>query len=544
MSGAGEGGAEGLASGRWLGFAAFLGVAAVAVLLRWPLASIPLERDEGEYAYIAQRWLRGEVPYRDAFDQKPPGAFAAYALFFRMFGESIEAIHWGTQLYTLITLALIVLAGRRLFGLGAGLTAALLAAFMTADCCVLGNAANTETFLTLPLTVGFLATLQAVERSSAGWAAIAGACGTLAMLCKQVALPNAAFHFLLLLAAGRRRLALVAAYVAGAAVALAPVVGYFADAGALREFWDCVVGHNLAYARRVPVYLYPGTFLGSFLPVVRQWWPILGFAGVTLCTPDERPSVLSPWLRPRRLAGLWLLASFAGVSVGGYYREHYYIQAIPPLAVLAGRGVGILASRWAPRRQTVTAVALSVAAVVYGVLIAPWYYLTGTPAEKCSAIYGGNPFRESPFVAEYLARHSDPDDTVFIFGSEPQLLFYAGRKSASRYIFVYPLMTSFPGTGERQDSVLRELTDRPPRFVVAVNTIASFLDDDQTPPLLKNELSKRLNREYRLVGTAQSEGTVIQPFTGTVPADQVIPPPVDHVLAIWQRRDDRHPAAR
>src|SRR2546423_10451642 len=94
--------------------AACLGVVAVALLLRWPLASIPLERDEGEYAYIAQRWLRGDVPYRDAFDQKPPGAFAAYAVTFGLLGESIGAIHWGTQLYTLGTLALVGLLGKRL----------------------------------------------------------------------------------------------------------------------------------------------------------------------------------------------------------------------------------------------------------------------------------------------------------------------------------------------------------------------------------------------------------------------------------------------
>src|SRR5947199_3288425 len=116
-----------------LPLAACLGVVAVALLLRWPLASIPFERDEGEYAYIAQRWLRGDVPYRDAFDQKPPGTFAVYAVFFRLFGESIEAIHWGTQLYTLVTLFLIARIGLRECGWLAGLVAALLASELNAD---------------------------------------------------------------------------------------------------------------------------------------------------------------------------------------------------------------------------------------------------------------------------------------------------------------------------------------------------------------------------------------------------------------------------
>ena len=65
------------------------------MLLRWPVADVPLERDEGEYAYIAQRWLRGKVPYRDAFDQKPPGVFVAYAVIETLIGASPAALHWG-----------------------------------------------------------------------------------------------------------------------------------------------------------------------------------------------------------------------------------------------------------------------------------------------------------------------------------------------------------------------------------------------------------------------------------------------------------------
>ena len=69
-------------------------VAAIAfAALRAPFLSLPLERDEGEYAYVAWRMLEGEVPYRDAFDQKPPGVFLAYLGAFSLLGRSTEAIH-------------------------------------------------------------------------------------------------------------------------------------------------------------------------------------------------------------------------------------------------------------------------------------------------------------------------------------------------------------------------------------------------------------------------------------------------------------------
>ena len=46
--------------------AAILALAAVAfVVLRAPFVSVPLERDEGEYAYAGQLILHGIPPYHD-----------------------------------------------------------------------------------------------------------------------------------------------------------------------------------------------------------------------------------------------------------------------------------------------------------------------------------------------------------------------------------------------------------------------------------------------------------------------------------------------
>ena len=79
-------------------------VAALAfVVPRLPFISVPLERDEGEYAYIAQRMLEGDVPYRDAFNQKPPAVFVAYLGAFLLLGRSIEAIHAFAHLWTAVT---------------------------------------------------------------------------------------------------------------------------------------------------------------------------------------------------------------------------------------------------------------------------------------------------------------------------------------------------------------------------------------------------------------------------------------------------------
>jgi hypothetical protein len=102
------------------------------------------------------------------------------------------------------------------------------------------------------------------------------------------------------------------------------------------------------------------------------------------------------------------------------------------------------------------------------------YFLWG-PETLSRRTYGPNPFLESPDIAAYLARNTDPDDTIFIFGSEPQILFYARRKSATRQIFAYPLMMCAPWAGKAQDRVVEEVVRARPKFIVYVALRTSFI---------------------------------------------------------------------
>src|SRR5207249_11276949 len=127
-------------------------VVAFSLVVRAALVSIPLERDEGSYAYVAQHWLAGELPYRDAFDQKPPGTFLVYAALFALGGPSPEAIHWLAHVSLLGTLGFVYLIGRRLFSPAVGWMASLATVVLVMDRSVQGQAANTEVFAILPLS--------------------------------------------------------------------------------------------------------------------------------------------------------------------------------------------------------------------------------------------------------------------------------------------------------------------------------------------------------------------------------------------------------
>ena len=195
----------------------------------------------------------------------------------------------------------------------------------------------------------------------------------------------------------------------------------------------------------------------------------------------------------------WLAASFLGTASGGFFRAHYFVQSIPPVAVLAGMVVGSLElRRFAAPLRVALRVALVAAPIAVGMLAYPWYYLPGDVAAKARRIYGTHAVVEAMAVGAFIAERSGATDTIFIFGSEPQILYYAARQSASRYIFVYPLTGAYPDVRERQDAALREITRNAPRFLVTVSDPGSFLADPAAPTDFSEALAQLVKRSYRL----------------------------------------------
>lgn len=537
-------------AGPWLVLALIL---LLATLVRASIAGIPLERDEGEYAYIAQRWLAGDLPYLTSFNQKFPGTFVAYAAITTLFGESAAAIHWGAHLVAMATVVLVFLLGRKLFSTPAGLVAAALTALIGADASVLGQAANTETFAILFYVASFYAAVHAVERGCWVLALAAGALGMGGMLCKQPGLFHLVFVFGYVALFAPRRIAQAGALVAGAAVAFALVAGYFALNGAWAAFHDNTLAYNLAYASLVTLAEYPRLLWQGFAPILVSFWPVallalLGALGPALLRPSEAP-VAGPEGERVRRNGLVVVAclamSFLAISAGGYYRQHYFIQAIPAVALLAGLGTTLAAAAIA---QDKLRSALPWAACAFAALVALFvsrdYYLPGSPDAKARALYGTNPFPESAAIGQYIADRSAASDRVFIMGSEPQILFHANRRSATRYILAYPLMAPHADTRARQEAAIAEVRAADPKFIVTVFLPSSLLPTSRSPFEIFDDLRAFMGQRYVPVGaTVRIEGQlrfVVGDAVSRTYASQPIwydSPQPWTPLILWERRD-------
>ena len=68
---------------------------ALVIAIRIGPLGIPLERDEGEYAYAGQLILQGIPPYKLAYNVKFPGNYAAYGAIMSILGQTIGCnSHW------------------------------------------------------------------------------------------------------------------------------------------------------------------------------------------------------------------------------------------------------------------------------------------------------------------------------------------------------------------------------------------------------------------------------------------------------------------
>src|SRR6185369_3075097 len=138
-------------------FAALFAAVATAIVLyvRVRLLEMPLERDEGEFAYSGQLVLKGLSPYLHAYTMKLPGMAYLNALFFTCFGTTVSAVHLGLLIANLISALLLFHIARRLFGATAGAVTSGLFLLMTASQHLLGTFAHATHFVLLFVLAAF-----------------------------------------------------------------------------------------------------------------------------------------------------------------------------------------------------------------------------------------------------------------------------------------------------------------------------------------------------------------------------------------------------
>lgn len=488
--------------------------------IRFRLADVPLERDEGEYAYAGQLILDGIAPYSHIYNMKLPGIYAAYALILTIFGQTHTSIHLALIFINAATIVLLFVLAKKLFGPLTGTATAAAFALLSLSRSVHGIFTNAEHFVILLAIAGILLLVQAPEKEK--WPNILTAALLLgiAFLMKQHGAAFIAFAGLYLFFSQIRQkplvwkllVAKILLFTAGILLPFAVTCLVLYWAGVFEKFWFWTFEYAREYISSIPPlnslnYLkYQLTKITTEAILI---WILAGIGLIALlyCKKVRRHSIF---------AISFLFFSFLAVCPGFYFREHYFILLLPAVAMLAGIGTSCLCDLFANCRSVLEAkvipAALVFALLFYTIYQQRDYFFTMDSTEVSRLIYSDNPFPESLEIAEYIKRHTKKDDRIAVIGSEPQIYFYSDRRSATAYIYTYELMKIHPYALKMQAEMIQQIESGKPKFLIYVNVRTSWLPRPGSNMMVLEWFEKYKNN-YDIVGivdiTSQDKTTYL-----------------------------------
>jgi 4-amino-4-deoxy-L-arabinose transferase-like glycosyltransferase len=265
--------------------------------------------------------------------------------------------------------------------------------------------------------------------------------------------------------------------------------------GILRDaFYWTIADHDIPHVFWQKGMVHTLAFLGVCLPLV---------IGAIMTCRDKRETWAGRTAERTALFGL-LAASAIGAAAGARFYQHYYVQLIPPLTLLAAPYYARLWSRamqppcWLLRpRVTYAWLALTVIAFS----IAHWIGLA--------------PRRVPSEAGRYLFKHSAPDDRIFVWGQTSQIYLDARRRPASRYIETFPLTGyvfggPIPGFDTRRrilpgawSTLQQDFARHPPAYIVDVQDPSKAQYPVKDFPIL----AKLIAEKYRPVAHT-AEGVI------------------------------------
>jgi len=196
------------------------------------------------------------------------------------------------------------------------------------------------------------------------------------------------------------------------------------------------------------------------------------------------------------------------VCPGLYFRQHYFVLFLPVICILASTGIiairDLLSIGIKSRSRTAFISILIILAVWLQSFYSQRDYLLETdPVRISRANFTDNPFPEAVEIARYIKDNSSKDDTIAVLGSEPEIFFYSQRRSATAYIYTYPLMEPQPYAVDMQREMIRQIETARPRFLVYVKFYSSWMFREDSEKLIVDWLEQYVPSHYRQRGIVE-----------------------------------------
>jgi hypothetical protein len=514
--------------------ALFVLLALLTLVLLAQLLEYGYGRDQAIYSLIADAMLRGEAPYRDAWDFKPPGIYAVYAFSRAVFGGSFAAVRV-FEVLALISLfpAFAIFSRRHVGSTRAGLlcaTVAILAYvpiefWYTGQPEGFGGVALAWALVCATYSPPTGAGRAGERRQLAAWASAAALYSIAALL--KPPLGGGIFVSFAFVVASRRPAtiahgwarALAAptlAFAIGGALPVLATLAYFASLGALTDLFRALFVFAPGYTSIDLAGSSAWRLLGRSL---REWLLITApFNLVGLVA-----LVLLPRLSSRERLGIVhvlgvVALSLLGVALQAKFFLYHYAAALLLTGLLAGWGYWKLWIRARPSAFSAVAFAAMLAAIAFDLLPGlPEMRVFWTrsalrfethlkpelriPYRDALHDFGDVDAGSNRKAAEWLIANTPAESRLFVWGFEPVIYHLSARRPASRYIYNVPQRSEW-AQAESRRILIQELTAAPPTAIVVVHRdslpwVTGNPLDSAAALTTFPELQQLLQEEYR-----------------------------------------------
>lgn len=455
----------------------------VAGVIRYSLIGVPFERDEGEYAYAGQLILKGIPPYKEVFNMKLPGIYYAYSLLLYIFGETHQGVHFGLIIINGITTIFVFLLARLFFSNTSSVFSAACFAYLSLLGSVQGLFANAEHFVLLFSVPGAFFLVRGVSERTIWRLFLSGLLFGIGFLIKQHGAAFCVFGAVYLVCFNisasdyryNRFFRDFLLYGIGVILTYVLICVAMATQGVFDEFWFWTVEYAMTYITQVSLIDALLVFNSNSRDIILSApfiWLVIGLGFFLLLSKKTSQG-------QKKFLFLFLLFSFLSICPGFFFRPHYFILLLPSVCLVASLSMDVLPSFFNDSQKnykwSIVITALIVFAFGYSIYTQRKYLFFMNSSQISRSIYGLNPFIESIAIAEYIRNNSRDEDKIAILGSEPQIMFYAKRQSASGHIYMYPLMEKHEYSLKMQKKFIEDIEANKPKFIVFVNIPTSWL---------------------------------------------------------------------
>ena len=470
------------------------------VFIRMRLLDIPLERDEGEYAYMAQLLLKGFAPFSNAYNMKYPGVSFFLAPFIALLGNSTTSIHIALLCANLVSVGFIYLITKRLMGQIEGIIAASLFGLLSLSQYYLGFAAHATHFVLLFALPGFFYLIKGQESKSTKILFLSGFLLGISFLMKQSAVFFVIFGFgsaIWSFYTKKTNVANLISFSVGSGLPFVIMVAIIVMSGNFSTFWFWTYTYLSEYGSKVSS-TKGLEYLKNEMSAQFSQFPfllILSLAGLLFL-------LFSKISRDLKILIIgFVAASILTVVPGFYFRSHYFITLIPALSLMVAclYHVSIIfkeKSKWMTYIFFIL-IAGSIAQLLFNQRD---YLFVESPKDISRKIYGINPFIESIPLARYIKKNTSENDKIAVLGSEPQIYYYTNRLSATGYIYTYNLMEPHPYALKMQEEMIAEIEKNKPKMIVYVTVPTSWMLKDNSQKKILTWLQNYLYMNYVQTG--------------------------------------------